>query len=388
MPRLDPALLSEHEVSIVGTDAGEQVRDLAAGLPHMKVVGWVPSVIPYLNSARVSVVPLRYGAGTKRKIVQALMVGTPTVTTRSALRASAFAIDARLLIADDPSEFAAGIERLLQRRLAWRGLARRGRRHILRLHGRAAVEARFDQVLEAVLARRARPAPVKPVADDGTVDDGIVRKPDYAQLIRQGARTRRVRRPGGRQGAGRDPRGRRVPGPRGTKRVAFPPRPRREVRGLLPRRHGGRDRTPRGATSRGRHAPGPAADRASGGWTTTRGSEPTSISLTARSGATSTRSFTSWPARLRLPYRRSAGPEDDVTSEALRRLQPSALAAASRYRNGNEPRRALVLGHLPGREAEHGRARRRHLRRAAAISRSSSAGSRSEASPRTESSDR
>ena len=81
VPRLDPALLSEHEVSIVGTDAGEQVRDLAAGLPHMKIVGWVPSVIPYLNSARASVVPLRYGAGTKRKIVQALMVGTPTVTT-------------------------------------------------------------------------------------------------------------------------------------------------------------------------------------------------------------------------------------------------------------------------------------------------------------------
>ena len=95
VPRLDPALLSEHEVSIVGTDAGEQVRDLAAGLPHMKIVGWVPSVIPYLNSARVSVVPLRYGAGTKRKIVQALMVGTPTVTTEVGPRASAFVIDAR-----------------------------------------------------------------------------------------------------------------------------------------------------------------------------------------------------------------------------------------------------------------------------------------------------
>ena len=159
IPRLDAALLSEHEVSIVGTNAGEQVRDLAAGLPHTKIVGWVPSVIPYLNSARVSVVPLRYGAGTKRKIVQALMVGTPTVTTRVGAEGLGIRDRREALIADDPAEFAAGIERLLQRRIAWRGLARRGRRHILRLHGRAAVEARFDQVLEAVLARRARPAP-------------------------------------------------------------------------------------------------------------------------------------------------------------------------------------------------------------------------------------
>jgi glycosyltransferase involved in cell wall biosynthesis len=185
VPRLDQSLLAEHEVSIVGTDAGEQVGDLAAKLPHVRIVGWVPSVIPYLNSARVSVVPLRYGAGTKRKIVQALMVGTPTVTTAVGAEGLGIRDRREALIADDPSEFAAAIERLLQRQLTWRGLARRGRRHVLRLHGRAMVEARFDRVLDAILARNARPTPVKPVTDDGTADDGIVRKPEYAQLIRR-----------------------------------------------------------------------------------------------------------------------------------------------------------------------------------------------------------
>jgi Glycosyl transferases group 1 len=182
VPRLDPALLSEHEISIVGTDAGE-VRELTEGLPHTKIIGWVPSVIPYLNSARVSVVPLRYGAGTKRKVIQALMVGTPTVTTTVGAEGLGVRDGREVLIADDPPEFAAAIERLLQRQLAWRRLARRGRRHVRRLHGRATVEARFDQMLEAVLARRPRPAPAKP--DDGAADDGIVRKPEYAELIRR-----------------------------------------------------------------------------------------------------------------------------------------------------------------------------------------------------------
>jgi glycosyltransferase involved in cell wall biosynthesis len=185
VPRLDQSLLSEHELLIVGTEAGEQVGDLAAKLPHVKIVGWVPSVIPYLNSARVSVVPLRYGAGTKRKIVQALMVGTPTVTTAVGAEGLGVRDRREVLIADDPSEFAAAIERLLQRQLTWRGLARRGRRHVLKLHGRAMVEARFNRVLETVLARNARPAPVKPVADDGTADDGIVRKPEYVKLIQR-----------------------------------------------------------------------------------------------------------------------------------------------------------------------------------------------------------
>ena len=81
VPRLDPSLLAEHEISIVGTAAEEHVRELGDGPSHVKIVGWVPSVIPYLQAARLSVVPLRYGAGTKRKIIQALMAGTPTVTT-------------------------------------------------------------------------------------------------------------------------------------------------------------------------------------------------------------------------------------------------------------------------------------------------------------------
>ena len=45
------------------------------------MVGWVPSVLPYLNRARVTVIPLLYGAGTKRKLIQALMAGTPSVST-------------------------------------------------------------------------------------------------------------------------------------------------------------------------------------------------------------------------------------------------------------------------------------------------------------------
>ncbi|MQA73278.1 MAG: glycosyltransferase [Solirubrobacterales bacterium] len=184
VPRLDPSLLAEHEISIVGTAAEEHVGELADGLPHVKTVGWVPSVVPYLNAARASVVPLRYGAGTKRKVIQALMAGTPTVTTTVGAEGLGVRDRRHVMLADDPGSFAARIEHLLRRPLAWRSLARRGRTHVLRLHGRATVAERFDRVLETVLARAAQPAAVQPAGADG-----VLRTPEYARLV---ARVREV----------------------------------------------------------------------------------------------------------------------------------------------------------------------------------------------------
>jgi glycosyltransferase involved in cell wall biosynthesis len=178
VPRIDPSVLAEHEILVVGTGAAEQVRDLADGLPHVRTVGWVPSVVPYLHAARLSVVPLRYGAGTKRKVIQALMAGTPTVTTTVGAEGLGIADRRQALIADDPYAFAAAIERLARRSLLWRRLALSGRRHVLRLHGRSTVEARFDRVLETVLARRPRP-----VGAGLAGEDGIAREPEYARLV-------------------------------------------------------------------------------------------------------------------------------------------------------------------------------------------------------------
>ena len=361
VPRLDPALLSEHEVSIVGTDAGEQVRDLAAGLPHMKIVGWVPSVIPYLNSARVSVVPLRYGAGTKRKIVQALMVGTPTVTTSVGAEGLGVRDRREVLVADDPSEFAAAIERLLQRRLAWRGLARRGRRHILRLHGRAAVEARFDQVLEAVLARRARPAPVKPVAEDGTVDDGIVRKPDYAQLIRRvrdlvqsdvpaDAKVLIASRGDDAFLALEGRSGWHFPRDRDGKYAGYYPADTDAAIAHL------EEMRTEGAT----HLVLP---RPSFWWLDHYKGLRTHLDLAYREIRSDEHAIIYELAGETPASPASAEPEDEVTPEALRRLQPTPLAAASRYRNGRRDPAGARARHLPGGEGEHGRACRRQLRR-------------------------
>jgi glycosyltransferase involved in cell wall biosynthesis len=377
VPRLDPSLLAEHEISIVGTGAEEHLPDLADGLSNVKTVGWVPSVLPYLHAARLSVVPLRYGAGTKRKVIQALMAGTPTVTTTVGAEGLGVRDRRQVLIADDPDAFAAGIERLLQRPLAWRRLARRGRKHVLRLHGRATVEARFDRVLETVLARRPRSAVAQ-----APVDDGIARTPDYARLV---ARVREVVESDippdaevlvatrGDDGflALEGRRGLHFPRERDGRYAGYYPADSEAAIAHL------EELRAQGATHlvlpqtafwwltyyEGLH------DHLDAAYRMIRSDEHTIVY-----DLTGGRPTPPPPAQPAMPQGTddangheapdAAAPGGDlepatpseVAPELVRELQPSALAAASRYRDGDQPRRALVLGvYLAGKPntAEH-----------------------------------
>lgn len=130
LPHVDPALLAEHPVYVAGSHMTEAVRALAAGWPGVRMLGWVPSVEPYLERVRASLIPLLHGAGTKRKMIQTLSIGTPTVTTSVGIEGFSLADEQEVLVADDPVRFAAGITRLLTDRTLWNHLAHAGRERI------------------------------------------------------------------------------------------------------------------------------------------------------------------------------------------------------------------------------------------------------------------
>jgi Glycosyl transferases group 1 len=357
IPRLDRSLLAEHEVSIVGTAAEDHVSELAAGLPEVRVVGWVPSVLPYLQNARISVVPLRYGAGTKRKIIQALMAGTPTVTTTVGAEGLGVRDGRQVLIADDPDAFAAGIERLLTRSLTWRRLARQGRAHVAQLHGRATVEARFDRVLDEALARSPRAAVEGPVAADAD----MVRPPAYAQLVTEVRKLVESGVPAGAQVlvATRGDDG--LLGFEGRTGWHFP----REVDGRYAGYH------PADSEAAIEHleslrrlgASHFVLPRTAFWWLSHYQGLHQHLAATYRVAHSGEQAIVyelsggePVPTPAVAPAAEPVQDEDAVAPERVSALQPSPLAAASRYRNGGEARRALVLGvYLAGKPntAEH-----------------------------------
>lgn len=164
VPRLDDGLLGQHHLAIVGNDLDNKMLGPSAGLRHVSAVGWVPSVIPYLERARVSVIPLLYGAGTKRKLIQALMTGTPTVSTSIGIEGLDVRHRKDVLVANEPAAFARAIETLLVDDDLWHRLALSGRERIKRVHGREAVRDRFLNVIEGILRRAPKTGPAQEFA--------------------------------------------------------------------------------------------------------------------------------------------------------------------------------------------------------------------------------
>jgi len=132
--------LPEVTLHIIGSRMPEALAHRSA--PGLQIHGFVPDLEPYLGGCRISVAPLRYGAGVKGKVNQAMSYGLPVVATSCAAEGMHAEHEHDILIADDAASFTAEVCRLYRDRELWQRLAENGRRN---------VEAHFS--LEA--ARRA-----------------------------------------------------------------------------------------------------------------------------------------------------------------------------------------------------------------------------------------
>jgi glycosyltransferase involved in cell wall biosynthesis len=156
LPLVDRSLLESHPLQVIGNGLDDRIRRMGAGHPDVAMVGWVPHVEPYLASARVSLVPLLHGAGTKRKLIQALAVGTPTVSTSIGTEGLGVADGEHVLVADDAPAFAAAIERLLTDEGLWDRLRLSGIRLISGTNGLDRARAAFVEAIESVMMRPPR----------------------------------------------------------------------------------------------------------------------------------------------------------------------------------------------------------------------------------------
>ncbi len=103
--------LPDVEVRLVGTPVpGVQGHHRP---PAITVVGRVPAMEPELAKADVAVVPIRYGSGTRLKILESFAHRVPVVSTTLGAEGLQVEHGVHLLLADDPKAFAAACERLL-----------------------------------------------------------------------------------------------------------------------------------------------------------------------------------------------------------------------------------------------------------------------------------
>ena len=180
LPRVDPQVLADHPAYLVGDGLNDLVRSFSR-TPNTHMVGWVPSVAPYLERSRITVVPLLFGAGTKRKVLQALMYGTPTVATSIGTEGLDLEHEREVLVADDPASFASSIERLLTNQVLWERLRAAGCERVATAHTRTEARSRLMDAVSRVMSKTPKRAAAGGVQVTTTAPK--VTADEYRQLV-------------------------------------------------------------------------------------------------------------------------------------------------------------------------------------------------------------
>jgi hypothetical protein len=105
LPHVPDAMLT-----LVGMSPPEWLRE--RGSEQVHVTGPVPDIRPYLAAAAVMPVPLRAGAGTRLKVLEAFAVGLPVVSTAKGVEGLALQPGAHYVQAETAPEFVAALEQL------------------------------------------------------------------------------------------------------------------------------------------------------------------------------------------------------------------------------------------------------------------------------------
>jgi polysaccharide biosynthesis protein PslH len=140
---------SQVRLTIVGNNPPKAVRELAAD-ERIIVTGYVPDVRPYLGKASVALAPLLVAAGTQFKVLEALSMSTPTVTTPRCARALGLQDGVHLLVAEEPQAYAGAILRLLNDPPFARQLGRAGRQFVIEHYSWANAAATLETLYDAI----------------------------------------------------------------------------------------------------------------------------------------------------------------------------------------------------------------------------------------------
>jgi glycosyltransferase involved in cell wall biosynthesis len=144
--RILPALADCHpHFWIVGRDPHPRLAPLRL-LPAVTITGAVDDIRPYLAHADLVVAPLLAGGGTRLKLLEAMAMARPVVSTRLGADGYPVTDGIQLALADLAADFAAACRRLLADPSAAAALGRRGRAFVEKNYGWEQIVPRLEQL--------------------------------------------------------------------------------------------------------------------------------------------------------------------------------------------------------------------------------------------------
>lgn len=144
--------LPEAVLNVYGAYATQKVLQLHNPKEGFLIRGRAESAVEVVQKARVVLTPLRFGAGIKGKLLEAMQCGTPSVTTSIGAESMQGDLLWNGLVEDNPEIFAANAVQLYQDRLLWLQAQQNGIVIIKQRYLRESFEVDFAKQIEFLLS--------------------------------------------------------------------------------------------------------------------------------------------------------------------------------------------------------------------------------------------
>lgn len=140
----------EARLTLVGKDPTPELLALTND-SRITVTGTVPDMRPYLAQATVAISPMRYGVGIQNKVLEAMAMATPIVSTPQAVSALQIQAGEQALVADKPEAMAQAIISLLTNNRLRQRLGQAGRCYVETYHDWKVMAARLETIYREVI---------------------------------------------------------------------------------------------------------------------------------------------------------------------------------------------------------------------------------------------
>ncbi|MDJ0554115.1 MAG: tetratricopeptide repeat protein [Microcoleaceae cyanobacterium MO_207.B10] len=140
--------VNDVKIFVIGSKAPEEILKLSSD--DVIITGHVPDVSEYFNNCKMSVAPLRYGAGIKGKILTSFSYGLPVVATSIAAEGMGITDNYDVLIGDDAESFAQQVANLYLDQKLWEKVSQNSLDTISSRYSMAAVTNKFNELLTSL----------------------------------------------------------------------------------------------------------------------------------------------------------------------------------------------------------------------------------------------
>ena len=140
---LDPRI----DLKIVGSDAPKEILSLEDPSNGINILGFVPDLDELIQTSRITVAPLLYGAGAKGKVLQSLSLGIPVIGTKIAAEGMGLIDGSTILVSENPQDFAKNIVDLYSNQERWESLQDISMKFVRSEHSPELISQLFDEIL-------------------------------------------------------------------------------------------------------------------------------------------------------------------------------------------------------------------------------------------------